>query len=341
MKQAIMTAPKVIEFNDVPVPAIKPDEVLVKIKRIGVCGSDIHVYHGIHPYTSYPVVQGHEVAGVIEKTGKNVTRFAQGQRVTIEPQVSCGECFPCTHGLPNVCKDLKVLGFQTTGTASDFFAVTQKQLVKLPDTMDFRYGAMIEPISVGVRAVQKCGEIAGKQALVFGAGPIGNLTAQVVRAQGAREVMIADLNDFRLAKARDCGIQHTVNPSTEDLPVKVAELFGPDGPEIVLECVGMNQTIDNAVTLARQGGRIVVVGVFGKNPTIDINLLQEKELRLIGIARYVIEDFETAIRLVENSQVKLAPLITHEFDIDDYLKAYEHIDTKGGETMKVMITVNA
>lgn len=131
MLQAVMTAPGKIEFNDVPILEINGGEVLIKIMSIGVCGSDIHVYHGKHPYTSYPVVQGHELSGEIVKVGTGVTRFKLGDKVTIQPQVVCGQCYPCTHGRYHICDELKVMGFQTTGTASEYFAVDEKKVLKL------------------------------------------------------------------------------------------------------------------------------------------------------------------------------------------------------------------
>ncbi len=340
MKQAIMIKPKRIEFKEVQVPEITQRQVLVKIMRIGICGSDIHVYHGLHPYTSYPVVQGHEVSCVVEKIGKDVRKYKPGDKVTLEPQVSCGHCYPCTHGLPNICNELKVLGFQTTGTASDYFAVSADKLVKLPDDMDFNDGAMIEPLAVGVRAIQKGGEIKGRHILVFGAGPIGNLTAQVARGMGASGVMIVDLNDFRLSIARQCGIDYTVNPERQDISQELQGAFGPDGADLIIECVGVNKTMDMAIELSRKGTDVVVVGVFGDKAAIDMGMVQEKELRLFGIARYIIEDFQTAIDFVTSGRIKLLPLISHEFGFYEFAKAYRHIDEKKDQTMKVMIRVN-
>ena len=129
-----MTAPGVIEINEVPVPRINDNQILVKIMKIGICGSDIHVYHGKHPFTSYPVTQGHEVSGEIFEIGSQVTGFQTGQRVTIQPQVVCGKCYPCRHGKYNLCEELKVMGFQTTGTASQYFAVDASKVTLLPDT---------------------------------------------------------------------------------------------------------------------------------------------------------------------------------------------------------------
>ena len=147
MIQQVMTEPGRITFREIDIPQVQADQVLVKIKRIGVCGSDIHVYHGEHPYTSYPVTQGHEVSGKIVKTGEYVKNFKEGQKVTIEPQVFCGRCYPCLHGKYNLCENLKVMGFQTTGTASEYFAVDASKVTALPETMSYDEGAMIEPLA--------------------------------------------------------------------------------------------------------------------------------------------------------------------------------------------------
>ncbi|MHA1885238.1 MAG: zinc-dependent alcohol dehydrogenase, partial [Promethearchaeota archaeon] len=148
MKQEVMTAPGKIEFQDIPIPKLSGNDVLVKIMRIGVCGSDIHVYHGKHPYTSYPITQGHEVSGIIEKVGSDVKDLKPGDKVTIQPQVVCDKCYSCLHGRYHICDDLKVMGFQTTGTASEFFKVDSTKIIKLPDNMSYEQGAMIEPCAV-------------------------------------------------------------------------------------------------------------------------------------------------------------------------------------------------
>ncbi len=172
MLQAVMTKPGHIEFNDVPIPELKPDQIKVKMKRIGVCGSDVHVNHGKHPYTSYPVVQGHEMSAEVVEIGCLVTNVAIGDRVTIQPQVVCGTCYPCTHGMYNACEQLKVMGFQTTGMASEYFVTEADKAVKLPDDMNWDHGAMIEPVAVAVHAIRRYGDITGKKVLVLGGGPI-------------------------------------------------------------------------------------------------------------------------------------------------------------------------
>jgi len=316
MKQAVMTSPGKIDFRDVPFPKIEAGKVLIRMMRIGVCGSDLHVYHGKHPYTSYPVVQGHEVSGRVERVGEGVSGLNIGDRVTIQPQVFCGKCYPCTHGKSHICDELKVMGFQTTGAASEFFLVEAVKVLKLPLEMSFDHGAMVEPVSVGVHALSRGGDVKGMNVLVLGAGPIGNLTSQVAKGLGASKVMVTDLSDHRLEVARRCGIDMCVNPKKTDLGKAVLEHFGANKADLILECVG-----------------------FGDKPVVDLGLVQDRELRLIGTLMYQKEDFRTAIELINTGKVKLAPLISNHFAFHDYLKAYEYIEKQKDRTMKVMIDV--
>ena len=231
MLQQVMTAPGHIEFREAPVPAPNAGEVLVKIMKIGVCGSDIHVYHGEHPFTKYPVTQGHEVSGKIAALGEGVTGFAVGQKVTIEPQVYCGRCHPCTHGKYNLCEELRVMGFQTTGTASEYFAVDAGKVTPLPETMTYSEGAMIEPLAVTVHAVRRAGDVRGQKIAVLGAGPIGILLAQSAKALGAAQVLITDISTPRLELAKACGVDFAVNTKEHGFGEALAECFGPDTPQ--------------------------------------------------------------------------------------------------------------
>ena len=186
MKQQIMVKPGKIKFREIPIPQLKENEVLIKIMRIGICGSDIHVFHGKHPHTPYPVTQGHEVSGMIEKVGSKITKFAKGDKVTIQPQIVCGKCHSCLHGKYHICDNLKVMGFQTTGMASEFFITEADRVIKLPDEMTYEQGAMIEPMAVACGVFTKTDDLHGLNVIVLGAGPIGNLTAQTAKALGAK-----------------------------------------------------------------------------------------------------------------------------------------------------------
>jgi L-iditol 2-dehydrogenase len=340
MKQAVMTAPGKIEFREVAKPAPGDNQVLMQTKRIGVCGSDIHVFHGRHPYTSYPVVQGHEVSGVIAEVGSNVTGLKVGDRITFTPQVTCGECYPCRHGMYHICESLKVMGFQTGGAAQEFFPIDAEKVLKLPDNITLDQGAMIEPVSVGVHAVARGGDVKGKNVLVLGAGTIGTLVGQVAKASGAKAVMITDINEYKLGKAKECGLDFAVNPHKEELAEAILRDFGPDRADLILECVGVQDTISQAVENARKGTTIVVVGVFGKKPTVDLGLVQDRELSLVGTLMYQKQDYERAIELVASEELCLDALITNHFAFTDYLDAYHAIDEARGDTMKVIITLD-
>lgn len=339
MLQQVMTNPKEITFTEVPVPEITADQVLVKIMKIGVCGSDIHVYHGKHPFTSYPVTQGHEVSGEIVKLGDKVTGFTVGQKVTIQPQVVCGKCYPCRHGKYNLCEELKVMGFQTTGTASEFFAVDAAKVTALPEDMSYDEGAMIEPLAVAVHAVKRAGDVKGMKIAVLGAGPIGILVAQTAKGLGAESVMITDVSDLRLEKAKECGVDFCINTKEKDFGEAMLENFGPDKADVIYDCAGNNITMGQAIKYARKGSTIILVAVFAGMAEIDLAVLNDHELDLNTSMMYRNEDYIEAISLVNEGKVVLKPLISKHFAFKDYKAAYEYIDSNRETTMKVIINV--
>ncbi len=339
MLQAIMTEPGKIVYQEVPVPEVGDNQIKVKMKIIGVCGSDVHVNHGKHPYTKYPVVQGHEVSAIVEEVGSSVTNVKVGDRVTIQPQVVCGECYPCTHGMYNDCEVLKVMGFQTTGMASEYFVVDAEKAIKLPEGMSYDHGAMIEPLAVAVHAIRRYGNIQGKSVLVLGGGPIGNLVAQTAKAMGATKVMMSELSEYRLKTAEKCGIV-AVNPKEKDLKEAIINFFGADGADVIFECIGINATMKQAIEYARKGSDIVVVGVFGDLATVNMGFVQDHELRLIGTAMYRVEDYIEAIRLVGEGLIEFDSLITHRVPFSEYEKAYKIIDEEKDKAMKVLIEMD-
>lgn len=339
MIQQIMTAPHNIEFREVDMPEINDDQILVKVMRIGVCGSDIHVWHGTHPFTSYPVTQGHEVACQVVKMGKNVKGFHEGQKVTVQPQVTCGKCYPCRHGKYNLCEELKVMGFQTTGLASEYFAAPANMTTPLPDSMSYDEGAMIEPLAVAVHAVRKAGDVAGKDIAVIGAGPIGNLVAQAAKGLGANKVMITGHGGKRGAKAEECGIDYVVDTREKDFGEAMLEFFGPDKVDVIYDCAGTDQSMGDAIKYARKGSTIILVAVFGKMANVDLAVLNDHELDLNTTMMYRNEDYITAIDLVASGKVNLKPLISNHFAFKDYAEAYKYIDENRKEVMKVIIDV--
>lgn len=341
MLQQVMTAPGKIEFREIETPVPKAGEVLIRIMKIGVCGSDIHVWHGKHPFTSYPVTQGHEVSGEIAALGAGVENLEVGQKVTIQPQVVCGKCYPCRHGKYNLCETLKVMGFQTTGVASEYFAVDAAKVTPLPQEMSFDEGAMIEPLAVAVHAVRKFGDMQGMRVAVLGAGPIGILVAQAAKGMGAESVLITDISDLRLEKARQCGVDFCVNTREADFGEALVSSFGPDKADVIYDCAGNNVTMGQAIRCARKGSTIILVAVFAGMAEVDLAVLNDHELDLNTTMMYRNEDYLEAIELVRAGKVDLKPLISKHFAFRDYVEAYRYIDENRETTMKVIIDVQA
>ena len=341
MLQQVMTSPGKIEFREVPVPKAKKGQLVIKIMKIGICGSDIHVYHGKHPFTKYPVTQGHEVSGSVFEIGEGVTGFEVGQKVTIQPQIFCGKCYPCTHGKYNLCEELKVMGFQDVGTASHYFAVDASKVTHLPETMDYDEGAMIEPTAVACHAVCRAGDVKGLKIAVLGAGPIGNLVAQAAKAMGAESVMVTDISDVRLEKAKECGIDFVYNTKIHDFGEAMIECFGPDKADVIYDCAGNDITMGQAIKYARKGSTIILVAVYAGMANVDLAVLNDHELDLNTTMMYRNEDYLKAIELVDEGKIQLRPLMSKTFAFKDYLQAYQYIDANRETTMKVLIDVQA
>ena len=349
MKIITLTDKKTFAFSDAPVPECKNGEVLIKVLRMGICGSDLHAYGGAHPYMSFPIVLGHEMSGVVEAWGSEAHGFKKGDKVTIMPQLKCGSCPQCQSGRYNICESLKVIGCQTQGASAEYLICPKDMVKKLPDEMDLDTAAMIEPASVGVHAVRRLGSVLGKSIVVLGAGTIGNLCAQAAKALGAEKILISDLSDYRLSVAESCGIKNTVNPSAknsnpsywdEALAEAIDQTSGPRGADIIFECVGIESTAAQSIKVSKKGRDIVILGVFGKPATVDMGLVQDKELRIVGSLMYTAEDYDAAIEFIMNGKLKVAPLLSGKFLFSDYAEAFKAIETDGEKMLKVIIEIN-
>jgi len=337
MRQAIMNHPGNIEFRQVPEPGpLKDHEVLLRIKRIGICGSDVHVYHGKHPATPYPVVQGHEYSAVAEAIGKLVTRVKPGQMVTARPQLVCGTCGPCRRGQYNTCQHLKVQGFQAPGVAQDLFVVDEDRTVVLDENMTFEQGAMVEPAAVGAHATRRV-DLKGLNVVVSGAGTIGNLVAQFAKARGAGKVLITDLSRHRLEIARQCGIEGVWCIREGSLEEGVRSFFGKEGFQVGFEAAGVRASLDGLMQQVEKGGSLVILGVYEQNPVVNMYYLGEHELNLYGTMMYRQEDYDEAAGMIASGQITMEPLLSRIFPFEEYLQAYRFIEEQGDRTMKVMI----
>lgn len=337
MRQAVMTAPGEIAFRDVDVPVPGKGQVRIRIQRIGVCGSDIHVFHGKHPFVTYPLVQGHEYAGVVEAVGAGVEDVKPGDKVTATPQEVCGVCPPCRRGQYNACEGLKVRGFQSPGCAQDLFVTEVEKIVKLPDDFAPEQGAFVEPVAVAAHSTGRAGDVAGRNVVVAGAGPIGNFVAQACRCRGAARVLITDVSDFRLDVARQVGIELTCNVAREPLAEAVKREFGSDGFDLGVEVSGVEASLSSLVAEIGKGGTLLIVGVFGEKPRVDMSVVCEHELTVLGSMMYRHADWEQAVTWIASGDVQTDPLVSKHFPFEQFANAYAFIEEEGERAMKVMV----
>lgn len=333
-----MLSPGVIEYREVSVPhLIKGDQILLRIEKIGICGSDIHVNHGLHPSTPYPVVQGHEYSATVMAVGSDVKGIEVGMKATGRPQLVCGECAPCKRGQYNVCQNLKVQGFQADGVAQDLFVIDQDRIVIIPDNVDLMQGAMIEPCAVGAHATSRIENIKDKNVVISGAGTIGNLVAQFAKIRGAAKVAISDFSTYRLEVAKKCGIEYTIDLKSETFQEGVNRAFGKEGFQIGFEAAGVESSLTNIISNVEKGGDVVILGVYSKNPVVNMFHVGEHELKLTGTMMYLHKDYLEAVEMISKRGIILEPLISKVFPFSEYAAAYKYIDTEGDKSMKVII----
>lgn len=334
-----MVEPEKVILEEVEKPIPEKGEVLVQVATCGICGSDIHAYHGRHPFIKCPIVQGHEFSGVVTELGADVTGVRVGQRVTVIPHLACGKCYGCKLGKSNLCENLKFIGCQSEGAMAEYLAIPAEMIVPLPDDIDFEEGALIEPLAVGVHAVNRSNLKKGNSLLIYGAGPIGLLTLQAAKAKGAGEIIIADLSDWRLQKAKELGAAYIVNPAKENLKEYIKNNFPSRGIDLIFECVGVASTVQETIEIARKGSQIIVVGVFGKEVPIKMGWVQDHELNLLGSCSYVREDFLEAIEFIQQKKVDVKSLVTNRFPLHEIAQAYELIEQERDKILKVLIQI--
>ena len=327
-----LVSPKKIVIEEVDKPKPQKGEVLIKVEYCGICGSDVHAYLGRHPFVTLPIIQGHEFSGIISDAG-GIKKFKVGQRVTVEPSLVCGKCRNCTSGRYNICDELRVMGFQSIGAFAEYITVPASKVFVLPDEVSMDEGALIEPAAVGVHAAKRV-HLKNKNALVIGAGTIGLMTMQAVKVSGAK-VMIADLLDYRLEKAKELGAEVVVNAAKENL-TSAAKNFGAD---VIFECVGSESTARQAVEAARKGAEIVIVGVFAKEVMFPVHLVQNRELEIVGSLMYTKEDYSDAIKLVKERRMKVRDIVTHILPLKELDRAYSILMDEKSRALKVLIKI--
>jgi len=327
MKALVHTGPLQLEYVDCPVPVPAAGEVLVRVKAVAICGSDVHGYTGTTGRRIPPVVMGHEASGVIEVTGADVAGWTPGSRVTFDSIVWCGVCRPCRQGRTNLCVTRQTFGvstpaFRRDGAMAEYVAVPAPLLHLLPDAVPFDAGAMVEPAAVAMHAARISEIEPGDLVVVVGAGLIGNLAMQAARTLGAATVAIADIVPERLELARRLGADVVIDSSTDD-PVAVLErAVGRRTADVVLEAVGVQGTIDLATALTRPGGRLTLIGNVQPRVEQDLQGIVSGELTIRGSAASAGE-FPGCIERIADGRLRVAELISRVMPLAEGAAAFD------------------
>lgn len=332
-----------LELRDIPMPVCGDDDVIVKVEYMGICGSDLFFF-GDHNNEirdgkyKLPIQLGHECGGMIVETGKNVQNLKVGDKVAVEPGVPCGKCDFCRSGRYNLCPDVKFMAAPpfVNAAMSRYIAHPAKMTFKLPEGVDTMEGALVEPLSIGIHSTKRAGIGLGNTVVIIGSGCIGLTILLAAKARGAATVIMIDVFDNRLDKAKELGADYTINSKREDPILRVPELLNGDLPEFVCEAAGNPNTVVLATELLRRGGTLLQVGSVNAPTSLSLYKLTEKEAKIIFSFRYA-NIYPTAIKAIKSRKIDIRQLVTNEFSFEDAQKAFEQAEKNKQETVKTVI----
>ena len=338
MKAVKIVKPNDLQIIDMEKPVLdEKNNVLVKIRAAGICGSDVGIYHGKNAAATYPRVIGHEMVGDVVEVGENATKFKVGDRVIIDQVTACGHCYACRKGRPTVCANLKVRGVHIDGGYREFMAVPESDCYRLPDSLSYEDAVMIEPTTIAVQACSRAQIEFEDNVLIIGAGALGNSILRIARLYHPQNIIVADIEDGKLEEALKRGATYVVNSRTEDLVERVHEITDGYGPTVVIDAACFKGSFLTACRCAGNAGRVITMG-FSVDPD-DINqfVITSKELDVRG-SRLQNRRFQTVIDLVEKGQVDLKGSISHRFYFQDAQKAFDFNDTHDPSIRKIVLT---
>lgn len=341
MRALLLKEYKTLEITDMPEPAVGPDDVLVRVKACGICGSDVHGYDGSTGRRIPPVVMGHEASGVVLGTGKGVKQFRVGDRVTFDSTIYCGKCYFCRRGEVNLCDDRQVLGvsvgeYRRNGAFAEFVAVPEHIVYALPDALTFEQAAMIEAVSVAVHAVQLTPVKLGDAAVVVGAGMIGLLVIQALRLAGCSRIVAVDLNEARLKLAAEYGAGLCLNAAGCDVPAEVRAYTSGRGADVGLEVVGTTATVQSAVASLRKGGALTLVGNWSPKIEFPLQSVVTRQIRVMGSCASAGE-YPVCIDLIARKAIRVDPLISATAPLDEAQVWFDRLYSRESNLMKVIL----
>lgn len=336
MKAIQVVNPLDIKVTEVDKPVIKDDqEVIVKVKAAGICGSDMHIYHGTSPVATYPRIIGHEVVGIIEEIGKDVSKVKIGDHVIIDPVINCGECYACRVGRQNVCNSLKVRGVHEDGGYREYMAVPQDSVHVLSKDLSWEEAVMIEPFTIAAQVCSR-GEVEKDDTVfIMGAGPVGQSILQVAKKIGAK-CIISDLDDSRLEKAKSLGADITINAGKEDAKDIIMNETNGEGVPVVVDAVCTTKSFEDTFNYVTSAGKIVVLGLNKTPSEIAQMHIMVKELDVRG-SRLHNNKFPEVVEWFNNKEINAKSMISHVYDFTDIKEAIDLIEDKNVDNQKVIL----
>jgi len=330
-----------LELTDMPQPEIGANDVLIRVRACGICGSDVHGLDGSTGRRIPPVVMGHEAAGVISEVGRAVTAWKPGDRVTFDSTVSCGGCHFCRRGDINLCDNRQVLGvscgdYRRNGAFAEYVAVPQNILYRLPDELPFEHAAMIEAVSIAVHAVNLTPRSLGDTAVVVGSGMIGQLTVQAAKVAGFARVFAVDIDDAKLEMARKLGADAVFNSKNTDAAKEIAERTGGHGADAALEAVGATDPIRTAISCVRKGGTVTLIGNITPKIELPLQPVVTREIRLQGSCASSGE-YPACIELLSTGKIRVDSMISARTPLDDAANWFDRLYRHEPNLMKVIV----
>lgn len=333
-----------LRVERVLIPAPGPEEVLINVKACGICGSDIHiVYEGVTPTAYSPITLGHEPSGVITLLGDEVEGWKVGDRVTVNPFITCGKCINCLSGNSQICMSRRVIGIHTEGGLADFLKAPAKNLVRLPETIPFDQGGIaVDAVATPFHAMMNRGALKeGEKVAVFGCGGLGIHGIQIAKICGASLVIAVDNIDSALERAKKVGADEVINPKKEKPIDKIKKVTGGMGVDLAIEFIGLKETIEQAIGCIRVGGKVVVVGLGSQNISLPPpTSFVRKELSLLGSYGSTTLDIQQVVDLVASGRLDLSGSITERFPLDEVNRGLNHLHKKVGNPIRIAILID-
>ena len=338
MKAVVLESPGQAQLTSIPEPRIaNEDEVLLQVRKIGLCGTDLNSYRGRNPLVSYPRVPGHEIAATVAEFNPRHPEWQPGMHVTLSPYTNCGHCAACKRNRPNACISNQTLGVQRDGGLTELIAVPAQRLFRA--NLSLQELCLVEPLTVGFHSAARGRVTQDDCVAVFGCGGVG-LGAVAAAAFKSATVIAVDLDDAKLVTARNAGAAHTINSASEELHDTLQQITGGRGPDVVIEAIGSRQTFRAAVDEVAYAGRVVYLGYAKEEVAYETRLFVQKELDILGSRNALPDDFHAVIRMLEAHRFPVEEAVTHTVPMDDMphiIEAWNHEPTRFG---KIMIDVS-